>query len=81
MDVSIEGPLSAADANELAVRLFGTGAQVEEREGGFVVWQVPEVGQAQGGPDGVALPAREIIGTGPTREAAIESARHALHRD
>jgi hypothetical protein len=71
---------SAEEADQLAVRLFGTGSLVEQLEDGFIVWRPPAPATSASTSEGMSLPSREAIGKGATRREALESARRAVHR-
>jgi hypothetical protein len=71
--------LDADEANRLAEQLFGSGSLIEERDGGFLVYRAPD-STSSSSPEGMALPARELIGRGASRKEAIESARRAVRR-
>jgi hypothetical protein len=73
-----EHDLDPDEADREVVALFGPGSLIEEKPGGFIVWQASQPG-AEGAPEGMSLASREIIGTGATRREAIESARRAKH--
>jgi hypothetical protein len=71
--------LSEEEGNRMAEELFGGGAVVEQRGGGFLVYRPPD-SMSSNTPEGVALPARDLIGRGATRREAIESARRAVKK-
>jgi hypothetical protein len=71
--------LSEEEGNRMAEELFGRGAVVEQRGGGFLVYRPPD-STSSNTPEGVALPARDLIGRGTTRREAIESARRAVKK-
>jgi hypothetical protein len=71
--------LTAEEANQQAIALFGAGSAVEAKADGFLVWRAPQP-NASGAPEGMSLPRRELIGRGDTRREALESARRALKK-
>jgi hypothetical protein len=75
----MDDDLNADEANRLAEQLLGSGKVVEERDGGFLVYRPPD-STSSSSPEGMALPARELIGRGTTRREAIESARRAVKK-
>ena len=62
-------------ARLIAVELFGAGTLVEERDRGFIVSRPAPA--PSDGPEAMAPPAREIIGTGQTRREALARAERA----
>ena len=71
--------LTADEANQQAIELFGPGSAVEAKADGFLVFRAPQP-NASGAPEGMSLPRRELIGRGGSRREALESARRALKK-